>query len=112
MAIIDEVAACVVKELVGIAKEEGILLPNTKIGITGRAGITGRKPELILEKLSDLFGRDMDKEVIFADDALGRGAAVLGRCMHQFGSPGNPIGGTQGSGCIAGQRIKKQKRNI
>nr|CBH38260.1 conserved hypothetical protein [uncultured archaeon] len=112
MAVIDEVAACVVEELVGIAKEEGILLPDTKIGITGRAGITGRKPELILEKLSDLFGRDMDKEVIFADDALGRGAAVLGRCMHQFGSPGNPIGGIQGSRCVSGQRIKKQKRNI
>lgn len=112
MAVIDEVAACVVEELVGIAKEEGILLPGTKIGITGRAGITGKKPELILEKLSDLFGRDMDKEVIFVDDALARGAAVLGRCMHQFGSPGNPIGGTQGSGCISGQRIKKQKKNI
>ena len=112
MAVIDEVSACAVEELVGIAKEEGILLPDTKIGITGRAGITGRKPELILEKLSDLFGRIMDKEVIFVDDALGRGAAVLGRCMHQFGSPGNPIGGIQGSGCVSGQRIKKQKRNI
>jgi putative methanogenesis marker protein 14 len=109
MAVIDEVAACVVEELVGIAKEEGLVLPNTKIGITGRAGITRRKPEIILEKLSDLLGRNMDKEVIFADDALARGAAVLGRCMHQFGSPGNPIGGTQGSGCIAGKRMKRQK---
>lgn len=112
MAVIDEVSASAVKELVGIAKKEGLLLPNTKIGITGRAGISGKKPELILEKLNDLFGRNMDKEVIFVDDALARGAAVLGRCMHQFGSPGNPIGGIQGSGCILGQRIKKQKRNI
>ncbi len=64
---------------------------------------------MILEKLSNLFDRKMDKEVIFVDDALARGAAVLGRCMHQFGSPGNPIGGTQGSGCIYGKRIKRQK---
>jgi putative methanogenesis marker protein 14 len=112
MAVIDEVSACAVEELVGIAKKEGLFLPNTKIGITGRAGITGKKPELILKKLNDLFGRNMDKEVIFVDDALARGAAVLGRCMHQFGSPGNPIGGIQGSGCILGPRIKKQKRNI
>ncbi len=109
MAVIDEVSARVVEELVGITKEEGLLLPHTKIGITGRAGITGKKPELILEKLSKMFDRKMDKEVIFVDDALARGAAVLGRCMHQFGSPGNPIGGTQGSGCIAGKRIKRQK---
>lgn len=112
MAVIDEVSACAVKELIEMAKNEGLLLPNTKIGITGRAGITGNKPELILEKLNDLFDRNVDKEVIFADDALARGAAVLGRCMHQFGSSGNPIGGIQGRGCILGQRIKKQKRNI
>ncbi len=112
MAVIDEVSACAVEELVGIAKKEGLLLPNTKIGITGRAGITGKKPELILDKLNSLFGRNVDEEVIFVDDALARGAAVLGRCMHQFGSSGNPIGGIQGSGCILGQRIKKQKRNI
>ncbi len=110
--VIDEVSACITERLVAIAKEEGLLLPNTKIGITGRAGITGRKPELILEKLSDLFGRNMENEVIFADDALARGAAVLGRCMHQFGTPANPIGGIQGGGCILGERIKKQKRNM
>jgi len=108
--VIDELSACVVEGLVGIAKEEGLLLHNTKIGITGRAGITGKKPELMLEKLSTLFGRNMDKEVIFADDALARGAAVLGRCMHQFGTVGNPIGGVQGHGCLYGQRVKVQKK--
>ncbi|MEA2074139.1 MAG: methanogenesis marker 14 protein [Euryarchaeota archaeon] len=108
--VIDELSACIVKDLVGIAKEEGLLLPNTKIGITGRAGITGKKPELVLEKLSILFGRNMDKEVIFADDALARGAAVLGKCMHQFGTVGNPIGGVQGRGCLYGQRVKLQKK--
>jgi putative methanogenesis marker protein 14 len=108
--VIDELSACIVEELVGIAKEEGLLLHNTKIGITGRAGITGKKPELILEKLSELFGRNMDKEVIFADDALSRGAAVLGRCMHQFGIPESPIGGIQGHGCVYGKRVKEQKK--
>lgn len=108
--VIDELSACIVKDLVGIAKGEGLLLPNTKIGITGRAGITGKKPELIVKRLSNLFGRNMDDEVIFADDALARGAAVLGRCMHQFGTAGNPIGGNQGHGCVYGQRIKLQKK--
>ncbi len=112
LPVIDELSACVVEELVGIAKAEGLLLPNTKIGITGRAGITGRKPEIILEKLSRLFGRRMDTEVIFADDALARGAAVLGRCMHQFGTPENPIGGVQGRGCVYGKRVKRQKGGL
>ena len=106
----DELSACIVEDLVGIAKEEGLLLPNTKIGLTGRAGITGKKPELIVDKLSNLFGRNVDNEVIFADDALARGAAILGRCMHQFGTAGNPIGGIQGQGCVYGQRVKLQKK--
>ena len=110
--VIDELSGCVVEGLVGIAKEEGLLLPNTKIGITGRAGITGKKPEIILEKLGRLFGRKMDAEVIFADDALARGAAVLGRCMHQFGTPENPIGGVQGHGCVYGKRVKRQKGGL
>jgi putative methanogenesis marker protein 14 len=108
--VIDELSARIVEELVGIAKGEGLLVKNTKIGVTGRAGITGKKPELIVERLSNLCGKNMDKEVIFADDALARGAAVLGRCMHQFGSVGNPIGGVQGHGCLSGQRIKVQKK--
>jgi putative methanogenesis marker protein 14 len=108
--VIDDLSACIVEDLVRIAKEEDLLLPNTKVGITGRAGITGKKPELILEKLSTLFGRTMDKEVIFADDALARGAAVLGRCMHQFGTPRNPIGGVQDQGCVFGLRKKEQKK--
>jgi len=108
--VIDELSACIVEGLVGIAKGEDLLLPNTKMGITGRAGITGKKPELVLEKLSTLFDRNMDKEVIFADDALARGAAVLGKCMHQFGTVGNPLGGVQGRGCLYGQRVKVQKK--
>ncbi len=108
--VIDEISACVVEDLVGVAKEEGLLLQNTKIGITGRAGITGKKPELIVEKLSTLCGRTMDDKVIFADDALARGAAVLGRCMHQFGTASNPLGGVQGQGCVFGQRKKLQKK--
>ena len=108
--LIDELSACLQERLVCISKEEGLLMDKTKIGVTGRAGITGKKPELVLEKLSSLFGRNMDKEVIFADDALARGAAVLGKCMHQFGTAGNPIGGVQGRGCLFGQRIKLQKK--
>jgi len=108
--VIDEVSASLVEKLTGIANEEGVLMPSTMIGITGRAGITGRKPELMLAKLSALLGRRMDTEVIFADDALARGAAILGRCMHQFGTVGNPIGGSQGHGCIYSQRVKLQHK--
>jgi putative methanogenesis marker protein 14 len=108
--VIDEVCASLVEKVTGIAKEEGVLMPATRFGITGRAGITGSKPELILEKLSSLLGRRMATEVIFADDALARGAAVLGRCMHQFGTVGNPIGGSQGHGCIYSQRAKLQNK--
>ena len=109
-AVADELSACLVERLVEIAMEEGLLMRNTKIGITGRAGITGRKPFLTLEKLSALFGRKMDDEVVFADDGLARGAAVLGRCMHQFGTPENPIGGVQGGGCVMGKRLKLQRK--
>ncbi|RZN34345.1 MAG: DUF2114 domain-containing protein, partial [Methanophagales archaeon ANME-1-THS] len=108
--VIDALSAHIVEDLVRIAKEKGLLMPNTKIGITGRAGITGKKPELIVKKLSAVFDRNMDNEVIFADDALARGAAVLGRCMHQFGTACNPIGGIQGQGCIYGQRVRLQKK--
>ena len=110
LPVIDELAACVTMDLVRIAKEEDLILKHTKIGITGRAGITGRKPDLVVKQLSDLFGRSMDSEVIFADDALARGAAVLGRCMHQFGTMKNPIGGVQGHGCLFGQRVKLQRK--
>lgn len=110
LPVIDDVCASLVEKVTGIAKEEGVLMPATKIGITGRAAITGRKPALILTKLSALLERRMDTEVIFADDALARGAAVLGRCMHQFGTVGNPIGGSQGHGCIYGQRVKLQTK--
>ncbi|MBA5941929.1 MAG: methanogenesis marker 14 protein [Methanophagales archaeon] len=108
--VIDSLSTSIIVDLIRIAKEEGLILPETKIGVTGRAGITGKKPELILEELSALFGRNMDKEVIFADDALARGAAVLGRCMHQFGTVRNPLGGIQGRGCVYSQRKKLQKK--
>jgi len=65
-----------------------------------------------VDKLSRLLGRNVDCEVIFADDALARGAAVLARCMHQFGTAGNPMGGIQGQGCIFGQRVKLQKKYL
>lgn len=108
--VIDSLSASIMVNLIRIAKEEGLILAETKIGVTGRAGITGRKPELVLEELGALFGRNMDKEVIFTDDALARGAAVLGRCMHQFGTVRNPLGGVQGRGCVYSQRKKLQKK--
>ena len=35
------------------AFEENVIVPGSALGITGRAGITGRKPELILEAVQE-----------------------------------------------------------
>ena len=48
-AVIDEVMARVVQRLVKVAQDEGLVYDETAIGVTGRAGITGNKPKLILK---------------------------------------------------------------
>ena len=73
------------------------------LGVTGRAGITGRKPELIMEYSQKYF-----KETLFVSDALAMGAAMMARCMNSLGTPKNPVGGCQGGPCILGPRKKLQ----
>ena len=75
------------------------------LGVTGRAGITGRKPEFVLD-----YSKDKFEGTIFVSDALAMGAAVMARCMNSMGTPHIPIGGKKGSGCILGQRRKLQKQ--
>ena len=71
------------------------------LGITGRAGITGRKPELILQAVQDKF-----ENVVFVEDGLALGSAIMARCMNSMGTPKFPIGGKQGGRCILKDRMK------
>ena len=110
-AVIDEVMAGVVCKLIKVAKEERLVFEDTTIGITGRAGITGNKPKLILKCLDEMnLASKIDEKVVFVDDGLARGAAVMARCMNSLGTPKNPLGGRHGGKCILGQRIKLQNK--
>jgi putative methanogenesis marker protein 14 len=110
-AVIDEVMAGVVCRLIRVAKEENLFFEDTTIGITGRAGITGNKPKLILKYLEEMdLAPEIDERVVFVDDGLARGAAVMARCMNSLGSPHNPLGGKHGGKCILPQRIKLQAK--
>ena len=110
-AVIDEVMAGVACRLIKVAIEENLVFEDTTIGITGRAGITGNKPKLILKYLEEMdFASEIDEKVVFVDDGLARGAAVMARCMNSLGSPHNPLGGKHGGKCILPQRIKLQAK--
>lgn len=110
-AVIDEVMAKVVYRLIKVAREEGLVFDDTAIGLSGRASMTGNKPKLILKYLDELELHDkIDDHVVFVDDGLARGAAVMARCMNSLGTPFNPLGGHRGGKCILGERIKMQSR--
>jgi len=110
-AVIDEVMAKVVQRLVKVAQDEGLVFEDTAIGVTGRAGITGNKPKLILKYLHELgINSNIEENVVFVDDGLARGAAVMARCMNSLGTTFNPLGGHRGGKCILGQRMKLQNK--
>lgn len=104
-ATLDYVSALIVKRLVDEAFNEGVVLEGSVLGVTGRAGITGRKPEFVIEYTKDKFDK-----CIFVSDALAMGAAIMARCMNSIGTPHIPIGGRQGGPCILGPRMKLQKQ--
>jgi putative methanogenesis marker protein 14 len=108
---IDVAAALTARRLVEVAMEAGLVTKETAIGITGRAGISGNKPELILEEIGSLNLYDEpEKNVVFVDDGLARGAAVMARCMNSMGTPRHPLGGLRGGGCILKKRIDYEAR--
>lgn len=103
---LDLAMARVARRLVQVGVEEGIVTGKTAIGVTGRAGITGNKPRLILEEIDKLGLYDhTDQNVVFVDDGLARGAAVMARCMNSMGTPKNPLGGLRKGGCILKKRM-------
>jgi hypothetical protein len=93
--------------LIDVAVKNNLVPRNASIGLTGRAAISGRKPEYILNGIIErnLFDNPND-HVVFVDDGLARGAALMGRCMNSLGKPKNPIGGVRNGPCIMGRRIR------
>ncbi|WP_348304092.1 methanogenesis marker 14 protein [Methanothrix sp.] len=103
---LDLAMARVARRLVQVGVEEGIVTGKTAIGVTGRAGITGNKPRRILEEIDKLGLYDhTDQNVVFVDDGLARGAAVMARCMNSMGTPRNPLGGLRKGACILKKRM-------
>ena len=82
-------------------KKLGLITDNMTLGVTGRAGTTGFKPEFIGEYLKESFD-----EIIFVEDGLALGALMMARCMNSLGNPIDPIGGSQKGICIMQQRIQ------
>ena len=105
--VVDRVCVKMALRLIDVARDQNLVTRNASIGFTGRAAISGRKPEYILEGIieRDLFDNPVD-HVVFVDDGLARGAALMGRCMNSLGKPKNPIGGVRGGPCIMKRRIK------
>jgi len=104
-ATMDHTTALTVKRLLEVANEENIILEGSALGITGRAGITGKKPELILEYSKDLF-----EDCVFVSDGLALGSAIMARCMNSMGTQLVPVGGKRGGPCILGARRKLQMK--
>ena len=108
---LDIVSAYVARRLVEVGIEEGIVTSRTALGVTGRAGITGHKPALIIEEIAKLGLYDEpEKNIVFVDDGLARGAAVMARCMNSMGTPKNPLGGIRLGRCILQQRMDYEAR--
>ncbi|HEY9205428.1 MAG TPA: methanogenesis marker 14 protein [Candidatus Methanoperedens sp.] len=111
-ATLDLVSAMMVMRLVKLGIDRGLVTGKTSIGLTGRATITGCKPYLILKNIKKLgIYKEPKDMVVFVDDGLARGAAVMARCMNSMGVPKNPIGGIRGGGCVLSQRIEYYKRS-
>lgn len=103
---LDITMAHTARRLVQVGVEEGVVSKDTALGVTGRAGISGGKPSLILEEIDKLGLYDkVERNVVFVDDGLARGAAVMARCMNSMGTPKNPLGGLRGGKCILKQRM-------
>ncbi|MBE0522594.1 MAG: methanogenesis marker 14 protein [Candidatus Methanoperedenaceae archaeon] len=110
-ATLDLVSARMVMRLVKLAFDKKLVSEKTTIGLTGRAAITGCKPHLVLNEINKLGIYDNPGEhVVFVDDGLARGAAVMARCMNSMGTPKNPIGGIRGGACVLSQRIEYHKK--
>ena len=103
LSTMDYTSAKIVHRVLDVAFAEGIIKEGSVLGVTGRAGITGRKPELILEYSQDKF-----VDTVFVEDGLALGSAIMARCMNSMGTQKNPLGGNQGEKCILKRKMEKQ----
>jgi putative methanogenesis marker protein 14 len=105
--VIDRVCAQMALRLIDVTREQNLIFPDTTIGFTGRAAISGMKPYYVLEGVTEreIFEDPQDR-LVFVDDGLARGAALMGRCMNSLGKPNHPIGGQHKGKCILAQRMK------
>ncbi len=101
---VDDFYAYLIKRLIDVTVSLDLIDSNVTLGITGRAGITGYKPQFIEEYLKDKF-----ENIIFTEDGLALGSLMMARCMNSLGSPTSPIGGSKRGMCIMQQRIKYNK---
>ncbi|RAP53085.1 MAG: hypothetical protein BZ138_01775 [Methanosphaera sp. rholeuAM270] len=99
---IDYIYSYYIKRLIDETEKLGLITKDMTIGITGRAGTTGNKPELINKYLHGEY------DIIFVEDGLSLGALMMARCMNSLGTPINPIGGSRNGYCIMQQRINKK----
>lgn len=105
--VVDRVCADIALQIIDICAEKGLLPKNSSIGFTGRAIISGNKPQYILEGVTKrgLYDEPIN-HLVFVDDGLARGSALMGRCMNSIGQPKCPIGGVRGGKCIMAKRQK------
>jgi len=90
---------------------KGIVTGKTALGVTGRAGISGNKPSLIIEEISKLGLYDEpEKNIVFVDDGLARGAAVMARCMNSMGTPRTLWAEVRLGRCILQQRMEYESK--
>lgn len=105
--VVDRVCANVALKIIDLCIKRNFLPKNSSIGFTGRAIISGNKPQYILEGVIErgIYDDAVD-HLVFVDDGLARGAALMGRCMNSIGNPKCPIGGVRGGHCIMAKRQK------
>lgn len=111
LAVIDVIQAGIVQRILTLIESEGLIHENTSLGLTGRAIISGQKPNLITENLhlSDGTLWTSKHDVLFVEDGLAMGAAVAARCMNSMGTTQCPMGGRKSDRCIMVERMKLQK---
>ena len=108
--VIDGIQAGVVERILKVAESEKLILEETSLGLTGRAIITGTKPEKITKYLKLNSGElwTDNHQLVFVEDGLALGAAVAARCMNSMGTTKHPMGGRKGDRCIMAERMKLQ----
>lgn len=80
--------ASVARRLVQVGVEEEWWPARRLWASPAERGSAAASPALIIEEIDKLKLYDEpEKNVVFVDDGLARGAAVMARCMNSMGTP-------------------------